>query len=49
MVAKATMKENWTEEWGIYRFDDVEGFGNRVVKPGDIHKRPLSCLGNFLC
>jgi len=29
MVATATMKEDWTGEWGIYWFDDAEGFGNR--------------------
>jgi endonuclease/exonuclease/phosphatase family metal-dependent hydrolase len=36
MVATATMKEDWTGEWGVYRFDAAEGFGNRGVKPADI-------------
>jgi endonuclease/exonuclease/phosphatase family metal-dependent hydrolase len=36
MAGTVAMQEDWTGEWGVYRFDEVEGFKEKGIKPLDI-------------
>lgn len=36
MAATATIMEDWTGQWGVYRFDEQQWFSEKGIKPTDI-------------